>query len=322
MVAGWAPAVPGPHAGGPGSRPVPAREARALAVLVPGMAEPAGDAPDPVADEADRAFAFQGAVRLAEAAARPRCLITVDDAQWADPASRILLGQAGAVVRPGLPGGGMPAGRGDGGRFSGGAFRHPGRAGPADHARPAARRRGTGTIQRRRPGRHHHRADQCRSLPGNRGHHGTGGPAVHRQDGGGRWRTGSPPGAAQVRAAVDAAAGEVISGHIAGLTAGPRELLALLALLGRPAPPALLAEASGRELPDVLDGLATLAGFGLSQPGPDGWTPGHERISQVLTATLDPASKACLHARLAQALRHRGADTTEVTGPPAGQRRP
>jgi tetratricopeptide (TPR) repeat protein len=135
-----------------------------------------------------------------------------------------------------------------------------------------------------------------------------------RQDGDGRWRTESPAGAAQVRAAVDAAVGEVISGHIAGLTTGPRGLLTLLALLGRPAPPALLADASGRELADVLDGLARLAASGLSQPGPDGWTPGHERISQVLTATLDPASKACVHARLAQALRHRGAEPAEIAG--------
>ena len=105
----------------------------------------------------------------------------------------------------------------------------------------------------------------------------------------------------------------MISGHIAGLTTGPRGLLTLLALLG-PAPPALLADASGRELADVLDGLARLAASGLSQPGPDGWTPGHERISQVLTATLDPASKACVHARLAQALRHRGAEPAEIAG--------
>jgi predicted ATPase len=57
------------------------------------MAEPSGDVAEPTAEETRHAFAFQGAVRLVEAAARPRCLITVDDAQWADPASRALLGR-------------------------------------------------------------------------------------------------------------------------------------------------------------------------------------------------------------------------------------
>ena len=299
---------------GPAAARVPAREARALAVLVPGMAEPAGDAPDPVADEADRAFAFQGAVRLAEAAARPRCLITVDDAQWADPASRILLGRlVRSCDRVCLVAACQP----DGGTAAVSAAELFGT--PAGLARqimlgplPAGAVRAlfsdvglADIIIAQTSAAPFPVTEVITALAARQ---------FIRQDGGGRWRTGSPAGAAQVRAAVDAAAGEVISSHIAGLTAGPRELLALLALLGRPAPPALLAEASGRELPDVLDGLATLAGFGLSQPGPDGWTPGHERISQVLTATLDPASKACLHARLAQALRHRGADTTEVAG--------
>ena len=48
---------------------------------------------------------------------------------------------------------------------------------------------------------------------------------------------------------------------------GPeRELLALLALLGRPAPPALLARASGRALHDVLDCLDGLADAVIDLP--------------------------------------------------------
>ena len=66
---------------------------------------------------------------------------------------------------------------------------------------------------------------------------------------------------------------EQCAARLAGLTGRRRELLALLALLGRPAPPALLAEASGRTLRDVLDCLDRLASAGLAQPGQDGWIP-------------------------------------------------
>jgi hypothetical protein len=159
---------------------VPAREARALAVLVPGMTEPAGDASDPVADEADRAFAFQGAVRLAEAAARPRCLITVDDAQWADPASRILLGRlVRSCDRVCLVAACQP----DGGTAAVSAAELFGI--PAWLARqimlgplPAGAVRALFSA----PGLADiiiTQTSAAPSLPGNRGHHGTGGPAVH-----------------------------------------------------------------------------------------------------------------------------------------------
>ena len=64
--------------------------------------------------------------------------------------------------------------------------------------------------------------------------------------------------------------------RLAGLPGRERELLALLALLVRPAPPTLLAQASGRALREVLDGLDGLARAGLAQPGPHGWDRTHQ----------------------------------------------
>ena len=80
-------------------------------------------------------------------------------------------------------------------------------------------------------------------------------------------------------------------------------MLGLLALLGRPAPPALLAAASGTGLHSALDTLEGLGSAGLASPGPRGWAPGHELVRQAVTAAMRPAETARCHALLAQALR-------------------
>ncbi|HEU5417406.1 MAG TPA: BTAD domain-containing putative transcriptional regulator [Streptosporangiaceae bacterium] len=99
---------------------------------------------------------------------------------------------------------------------------------------------------------------------------------------------------------------------LAGLPGRARELLVLLALLGRPAPPALLAQASGRTLREVLDGLDELARAGLAQPGPDGWDHAHQPTAHAVTRTPGPARTARAHLLLAQALEHRNADAAEI----------
>ena len=100
--------------------------------------------------------------------------------------------------------------------------------------------------------------------------------------------------------------------RLAGLPGRGRELLALLALLGRPAPPTLLAQASGRALREVLDGLDGLARAGLAQPGPHGWDRTHQSIGHEVTAALGPARTARGHLLLAQALEHGNADAAEI----------
>lgn len=82
-----------------------------------------------------------------------------------------------------------------------------------------------------------------------------------------------------------------------------REMLGMLALLGRPAPPALLAAAAGSSLHSVLDTLEGLGSAGLASPGPHGWVLGDDLLRQVITAALCPAETSRLRAMLGRALR-------------------
>jgi DNA-binding SARP family transcriptional activator len=113
------------------------------------------------------------------------------------------------------------------------------------------------------------------------------------------------------RAAILPAAGDH-GPRLAGLHRRERELLALLTVLGRPAPPTLLAQASGRALLEVLDGLDRLARAGLAQSGPDGWDRTHQPPGHEVTGALSPALSARAHLLLAQALEHRDADAAEI----------
>ena len=100
--------------------------------------------------------------------------------------------------------------------------------------------------------------------------------------------------------------------RLAGLPSRWRDILGPLALLGRPAPPALLAAVTVTDLRTVLDTLEGLGSAGLASPGPRGWAPSHELIRQAVTAAMHPAETARFHALLATALRQCGADPAEV----------
>ena len=89
-------------------------------------------------------------------------------------------------------------------------------------------------------------------------------------------------------------------------------MLALLTLLGRPAPPPLLAAASSTDLHSALDTLEGLGSAGLASPGPQGWALGHDLFRRAVTAAMRPAETARFHALLAQALRQDGADPAEA----------
>ncbi|HET9080513.1 MAG TPA: BTAD domain-containing putative transcriptional regulator [Trebonia sp.] len=106
---------------------------------------------------------------------------------------------------------------------------------------------------------------------------------------------------------------------VAGLPARWRDMLGLLALLDRPAPPALLAAAAGTDLRSALDTLEGLDSTGLAGLGAQGWTAGRTGSGQdaidvrrAVTAAMRPVDRARCHALLAAALRQRGADPAEV----------
>ena len=288
---------------------LPDREARALAILVPGIAALASPGPD-AGDEQNRAFAFQGAVRLVEAAARPRCLIVADDLQWADPASLELLGlllrrvnQVSMVAAyqqedpAAMPpeSFGLPAEQ----------IRHlPLGPLPADAIRSLI---SDGMLAEVILGQAEPSPLAVTEVIAALARHG-----FVQPDEQGRWRLPTPGDASHAHAAVAAGQRQAAQDRLDRLPSRWRELLAMLALLTRPAPPALLAEACGWAPREVLDCLDGLARAGLAQPGRTGWELRHELFGPALMGTLGPAGQARVHALLAQALERSGADAAEV----------
>ena len=296
--------------------PVPAAavlaepEASALAEVVPGLAGPAGAALG-VDEETRRAFALQGAVRLLAAAGGPRCLIVADDLQWADPTSLTLLG----LLLRRLDGVGVAAAY----RADGSPDLDPAEAlgipasqmtsitlGPL----PARVIRDLFSDQLlaeaiiRQAGRTPFTVTEVIAALARQG-------AITRDDDS-KWRLRAGPDATRVASIVAAGIGRAAGNRLAGLPSRWRDMLGLLALLGRPAPPPLLAAASGTGLHSALDTLEGLDSAGLASPGPRGWALGHELVRHTATAAMRPAETARCHALLAQALRQYGADPAEV----------
>jgi DNA-binding SARP family transcriptional activator/tetratricopeptide (TPR) repeat protein len=285
-------------------------EASALAEVVPGLTGPPGAALGGVDEETRRAFALQGAVRLVAAAARPRCLIVADDLQWADPASLTLLG----LLLRRLDGVSLAA-----------AYRADGSPGvdpaealglPASQLTsitlgplPARAVRGLFSDQLlaeaiiRQAGRTPFAVTEVIAALVRQG-------AITR-DGDGRWRLAAGRDAVAASVVADGI-GQAAGNRLAGVPSRWRDMLGLLVLLGRPAPPPLLAAASSTGLHSALDTLEGLASAGLASPGPRGWALSHGLVGQAVTATMRPAETARCHALLAQALRRYGADRAEV----------
>ena len=301
---------------GTASRLLPDQEARALASLVPGLAESPATGPGPLDDKNNRAFAFQGAVRLVGAAARPRCLVIVDDLQWADSTSLTLLGlllrrvdrvSVVAAYEPedGSAAAGLAAAdvlamsAAQVGHITLGPL-------PDDMIRNLFSEPSLAEVILKQAD---HTPFAVTQIVAALASHGT----IHRDDHC-RWRLRSPGNLAEAHAVAAAGLDHVLWARLAGLPGSWRELLSMLALLGRPAPPALLADASGRELREVLEALEGLARAGMTHPGQHGWALRHELVSRAFAGTFHPAEKARLHALLGQALRHGAADPAELAG--------
>ena len=286
-------------------------EACALAEVVPGLAAPPAAALSGLDEHNRHAFALQGAVRLVAAMARPRCLIVADDLQWADPTSMTLLGlllrrldsiSLAAAYRPDGNAGFDPAE----------ALGLPAPQMTSITLRPLPARviRGLFSDQLlaeailRQAGRTPFTVTEVIAALARQG-------AITR-DSDGRWRLRPGRDAAGTASIVAAGIGQAAGNRLAGLPSRWRDMLGLLVLLGRPAPPALLAAATGTGLHSALDTLEGLGSAGLASPGPRGWALGHGLVRQAVTATMRPAETARYHALLAQALRQCGADPAEA----------
>lgn len=297
---------------GPAGALLPDREVRALGSLVSGLGGPAIPGRGDLGGEDARLFAFQGAVRLVEAAARPSCLIVVDDLQWADSTSLTLVGlllrrldqvSLVAACQQDDPAA-MPP---ESFAMPPGQLKHI-RLGPL----PAATVRSlfgdpalADVIAERADHTPFHLTEIVAALA-NQG-------AVQRDEQG-RWRLRAPGDSVHAHAVVAAGLHHAVAARLSRLPSRWQELLALLALLGRPTAPALLADAAGWTPREVLDCLEGLARTGVLQAGQQGWELRHQLFGQALADALHPAEKARKHALLAQVLQQLGADAAETAG--------
>lgn len=106
----------------------------------------------------------------------------------------------------------------------------------------------------------------------------------------------------RARRAVQAGRRRSILGRAERQSASARELLGLLAILGRPAPAALLADAMGNRAEAMSADLDALSRAELVRHGELGFTVGHDLVGETVTDALDPVSRARLHRLVARAL--------------------
>ena len=117
-----------------------------------------------------------------------------------------------------------------------------------------------------------------------------------------------------------------MAARTARLSASRREILPLLALLGREVPARLLAQAAGVTEAGALDALDALARGRLARLGDHGWATEHDSIAEAVAGRLSAEARAPLHTRLAEALRRqarrsRGRPSPGRVGRPVGGRR-
>jgi DNA-binding SARP family transcriptional activator len=301
------------------ARAVPDRAAQALAYIVPELEDLALQGRESMDAESRRALALEAGVRLIEAAASGGALLFADDLQWADATSLVLLGlvirriprlgvvlayrpeevsaQAASLLTQ-LPRLDREVLTVRLGRLSqkdvGGLISDAGLA---------------QTIVQETDGTPLAVSEVVRELA-RRG--------AIELDAHGRWRLLSET--------VNELACEIarlgqrrsIRSRADQQPAGRRRILALLALLGREAPPRVLAAAIGAEEASILEDLGALARARLVRLGDEGWASAHDLISESIVEGLDRAERGQLHAMLARALSSQGADPSEVARHLAG----
>lgn len=285
---------------------LPARAAAALAEVVPGMAAD----PSALEPRTARAFVLRGAVGVLWATGPS--LVVVDDLQWADSSSLELLALL-AERRDGLA---MVL-----------AYRPEEVADDTPVARLLADLSATQPVE---VGLGRLGADAIVTLVGSPAvaaalaEDTDGTPfavleamrdleragSVRRRDG--RWQPVAPDVADRARLAARVGQQRAIWVRTQRQPLVGRELVGLLALLGRPCSATLLAAATGSAVPDVLAGLHRLALAELVRQDPRGFTVAHDLVGETVRDRLEPVHRARLHRLLARALAAEGVPAEEL----------
>jgi class 3 adenylate cyclase/DNA-binding SARP family transcriptional activator len=296
------------------ARTLAERTAAALADLLPELEEIRPLTFEPIDPESRRALAIEGAVRLLVGVASKGMLLAIDDVQWADPTSIVLLGliarrvPSAALALSYRPteiqrdgplaallddlGAARSVVEVDVGPFSPATLREL-VTDPVLAESLASQTDGTPLAV----------LEVIRRLAGD---------GAIASDADGRWRP--------VRPDVVELAGTIArEGQRRGIERratrrlpAERETLGLLALLGREVPARLLAGAKQCEEAVVLDELDALARAGLIRLGDTGWATAHDLIAEAVADGLGREERGRLHHQLARALTLAEEDPAEV----------
>jgi tetratricopeptide (TPR) repeat protein len=296
------------------ARALGGRTAQALAQILPEIEDVRPVERSALHPETWRALALEGAVRLVEAAAAQGTFLLVDDLQWADASSLVLLGSIMARVR-GLPlvlayrPEAIPPNE-TAARFLAGLpdlsrrmHQLPlGPLSPSAISQLVLDDALVTLIVEETDATPLAVTEVLRALVARR--------AVER-DARRRWRlTGEP--SELLRELVRTGMRRTIHSRAQRLRPGQRRILALLALLARGTPARLLSAATGEPQTRVLSDLDVLANAELVRLGEHDWVTAHDLIADVVAAALDVAERRDLHRMIAGALRADGSDAAEL----------
>jgi len=300
---------------------IPDRAAQALADVLPELEELRPISSVMVDPESRRALALEAAARVMAAAAAEEALVIVDDLQWADATSLVVLG----LIARRVPQAGMALAY----RPEEVAFEAPVRTfvdelrsvrepvveipvGPltpetisllvADEAVAAVMAEETDRTPLAI-------AETIRSLSAE---------GVIEPDARGRWAPRQRDAAQRAREVARSGQRRAIAVRAWRQPHDRKQLLSLLALLGREAPARVFARAAGTGEAKILDDLDALARAGLARLGDAGWATAHDVIGEVVSEGLDRAERGRLHQLLAPALEAEGGDPAEVARHLAG----
>ena len=299
---------------------LPDRAAQALADVLPELEElrPIGDvAVDP---ESRRALALEAGARVMGAAAAKGALVIVDDLQWADATSLAVLGvitrrvaQVGLIVayRPDEVTFGTPSRSfvDDLAATRAAVEVTVGPFAPETIALLVADEAVSRAIAEATDRTPMAVAETVRSLSAEL----TLGPNAR-----GGWEPCRPDAAERAREVAHSGQRRAIVARAERQPPDRRQLLSLLALLGREAPARIFARATGANEPEVLDHLDGLARGGLVRLGEAGWATAHDVIGEFVSEGLDRAERGRLHQLLARAVEAEGGDPAEVARHLAG----
>jgi DNA-binding SARP family transcriptional activator/tetratricopeptide (TPR) repeat protein len=288
---------------------LPPRVRGALAGLLPELDDGDLHSGEVLDGESRRALLLTAGLRVLDAATGDGALLVVDDLQWADPSSVLLLGSALArlprlaavlAFRPEELPAGVPA------DLRGSRSGDDVRLGPLP-ARAVERWLGdTGlaaTVIAATDSTPFAVTELVRELVAR--------DAVTAVPGGG-W-TPRSTGALALAAELGRAGQVRAVRRRADRQSGNRaEVLALLALLAREAPASTIARASGLQTRPVLEALSGLAAAGLLRLGERGWSTAHDLVAETVTTGLDAGERGRLHGLLARALAAEQADPSEI----------